>query len=52
MELINARYDSMIEKRMRKQAKKNKHALDSELIQKIRYTDTYTNSISGKTKKW
>ena len=59
MELINARYDSMIEKRMRKQAKKNKHALDSELIQKIRYTDTYTNSISvavgrqrsGKTRK-
>ena len=59
MQLINERYDKMIEKKMRKQASKNKNALDSELIQKIKYTDTYTNSISvavgrqrsGKTRK-
>ena len=59
MQLINEKYDSMIERKMRKQAKKNKNALDSELIQKIKYTDTYTNSISvavgrqrsGKTRK-
>ena len=59
MQLINERYDKMIEKKMRQQAHKNKNALDSELIQKIKYTDTYTNSISvavgrqrsGKTRK-
>ena len=59
MQLINDRYDNMIEKKMRKHAMKNKNALDAELIQKIKYTDTYTNSISvavgrqrsGKTRK-
>ena len=59
MDLINTKYDHMIEKKMNKHAKKNKNALDSELIQKINCTDTYTNSISvavgrqrsGKTRK-
>lgn len=59
MQYLNERFDSLIEKQMRKHAKKNKNALDSELIQKIGCTDTYTNSISvavgrqrsGKTRK-
>ena len=59
MQYINDRFDNMIEKQMRKHAKKNKNGLDSELIQKIGCTDTYTNSISvavgrqrsGKTRK-
>lgn len=59
MQLIEERYDDMIEKQMYRKARKNKNALDSELIQKISCTDTYTNSISvavgrqrsGKTRK-
>lgn len=59
MQYINERFDNMIERQMKKHARKNKNALDSELIQKIGCTDTYTNSISvavgrqrsGKTRK-
>ena len=59
MDKINQTYDSLIEKLMTKSAKHNRSALDSELIKKIPFTDTYTNSItiasgkqrSGKTRK-
>lgn len=59
MDKINQTYDSLIEKLMTKSAKENKSELDSELIKKIPFTDTYTNSItiaagkqrSGKTRK-
>lgn len=59
MEKVAQTYDNYIEKLMTQNAKDNKSALNSELINKIPLTDVYTNSItvavgkqrSGKTRK-
>ena len=59
MNTVIKSYDKMIENMMNKSANENKYALDSELITKIPFTNSYTNSISvavgkqrsGKTRK-
>ena len=56
---LNSKYDEFIDGLMTSNAKENKDALNSELLNKIPLTDSYTNSISiavgkqrsGKTRK-